>query len=85
MHHRAYFNTDEGNDAELHCLYKAFPAATSIQWLKGGSKIHSSDKYIISGDMKEHHDRTKLLIRNVTKKDFLKYQCEVTVSVNKLA
>lgn len=80
MHHSAYFNTEENGDAELHCLYKAFPAPTSVKWLKGGSKIHDSEKYKISNDMREHHDRTKLLIRNVTKKDLILYQCEVEVS-----
>lgn len=61
-------------------MYKAFPAATSVQWFKYGSKIHDNDKYLITNDVKEHHDRTKLLIRNVDKKDLITYQCVVEVS-----
>lgn len=80
MHHHSYFNAEEGGDVELKCLYKAFPAPKSIKWLKGGSKIHDSDKYKIDNDMKDHHDRTKLLIRNVNKNDLVMYQCEVEVS-----
>lgn len=80
MHHHAYFNAEEGSDVELHCLYKAFPAPTSVRWLKGGSKIHDNDKYQINNDVREHHDRTKLLIRNVGKNDLVMYQCEIEVS-----
>lgn len=76
-HHRHYFNAEEKNDVELHCLYKSFPAPKSIKWLKGGSRIHENDKYIISNDMREHHDRAKLLIKNVNKNDLVLYQCEV--------
>lgn len=79
MHHSNYFNAEEGADVEIHCLYKSFPAPTSVKWLRGGSKIHSNDKYVISNDMKDHHDRTKLLIKNVDKKDLTLYQCEVEV------
>lgn len=81
-HHRSYFNAEEGSDVELHCLYKSFPASKSVKWFKGGSKIHDNDKYKIDNDMKEHHDRTKLLIRNVNKNDLTTYQCEVEVSLN---
>lgn len=80
MHHHAYFNAEEGGEVELHCLYKAFPSPTSVRWLKGGSKIHDNDKFQISSDVREHHDRTKLLIRNVSKNDLIMYQCEVEVS-----
>ena len=80
MHHHSYFNGEEGSDVELKCLYKSFPAPKSVKWLKGGSKIHDSDKYKIENDMKDHHDRTKLLIRNVNKNDLITYQCEVEVS-----
>lgn len=82
MHHRSYFNAEEGGDVELHCLYKSFPAPKSVKWLKGGSKIHDSDKYKIDNDMKEHHDRTKLLIKSVSKNDLISYQCEVEVSLS---
>lgn len=80
MHHRNYFNAEEGGEVELHCLYKSFPTPKSVKWLKGGSKIHDNDKYKIDNDMKEHHDRTKLLIRSVNKNDLITYQCEVEVS-----
>ncbi|CRL05364.1 CLUMA_CG017983, isoform B [Clunio marinus] len=76
-HHQSYFNGEEYNDIEIHCLYKAFPAPISVKWLKGNTKIHENNKYKIENDMREHHDRTKLLIKNVTSSDFMMYQCEV--------
>lgn len=80
MHHTAYFNGEEGQDVELHCVYKAFPEPLQVKWTKGGSQIHEDDKYKITSDVKEHHDRTKLLIRNVdSKKDMVIYQCVVEV------
>lgn len=82
MHHTGYFNAEEGGDVEIHCLYKSFPAPKSVKWLKGGSKIHDNDKYKITNDMREHHDRTKLLIRNVNKNDMILYECDVEVSFN---
>jgi hypothetical protein len=81
MHHTPYFNTEEGEDVELHCVYKAFPAPTSVKWMKGGSQIHDNEKYQVNNDVREHHDRTKLLIRNVNRDDdLLTYQCSVEVS-----
>lgn len=83
MHHRSYFNAEEGGDVELHCLYKSFPAPKSINWLKGGSKIYDSEKYKIENEIKEHYDRTKLLIKSVTKNDLITYHCEVEVNLLK--
>lgn len=80
MHHKAYFNTEEGENAEIHCVYKAFPEPTQVKWMKGGSQIHESEKYSINNDVREHHDRTKLVIKNVDKNvDLVTYQCVVEV------
>lgn len=81
MHHTAYFNGEESHDIELLCAYKAFPAPSQVKWMKGGSQIHENDKYSITSDVKDSHDRTKLLVRNVdSKKDLITYQCVVEVS-----
>jgi hypothetical protein len=81
MHHTAYFNGEEGQDVELHCVYKSFPAPSQVKWMRGGSQIFEDEKYAITSDVKEHHDRTKLLVRNVdSKKDLVTYQCVVEVS-----
>lgn len=63
----------------MHCIYKASPAAQSVKWYKGQSQLHDGDKYKIENDMKDRHDRTKLLIRNVEKSDLGAYRCEVQV------
>lgn len=44
-----------------------------------GSQIHESEKYKISNDVKEHHDRTILMIKNVNTQDLDTYQCIVEV------
>jgi hypothetical protein len=81
MHHASYVNTEEGEGAELHCIYKSFPAPTTVKWFKGGSQIHSNSKYVISSDVKEHHDRTKLSIKDVSRNDDLvSYECIVEVN-----
>lgn len=80
--HHSYFNAEEGGDVELHCLYKAFPAPTLVRWTKGGSTLHNNEKYKIDNDMTAHHDRTKLLIRNVDADDLTMYLCEVKVSIS---
>jgi hypothetical protein len=75
----SYFNTEIGSDAEISCLFKATPAFTSAKWFKGSTQLHESDKYAIASDMKEHHDRLKLVIKNVEKSDLTSYRCEVQV------
>ena len=64
-------------DVALHCLYKASPAPEAIRWFKESKRIIDTDKYEITNDMQNHHDRTTLLIRKVTKDDLTKYHCEV--------
>lgn len=75
--HRAYFNAEIDVDVAIHCLYKASPAPKEIRWFKESTRIHDSDKYEITNDMQNHHDRTTLLIRSVSKNDLTKYHCEV--------
>lgn len=75
--HRAYFNAEEDMDVAIHCLYKASPAPKEIRWFKESKRIYDSDKYEITDDMQNHHDRTTLLVRKVSKDDLTKYHCEV--------
>lgn len=77
LKHRAYFNAEQDMDVALHCLYKASPAPIEIRWFKESNRIHNSEKYEITDDVQNHHDRTTLLVRKVTKEDLTKYHCEV--------
>ncbi|KAG5672671.1 hypothetical protein PVAND_002782 [Polypedilum vanderplanki] len=72
-----YFNTEIGTDTEISCIFKATPQFDSAKWFKGSTQLHDSEKYVISNDMKNHHDRMKLLIKNVQKSDLGAYKCEV--------
>lgn len=82
--HHKYFNVEIGSDAEVYCLYRSSPATKSVKWFKGSVIINESDKYSVSNDEKEHHERTKLMIKNVAPEDLTKYTCEVQVSLNKI-
>ncbi|CAH1729198.1 unnamed protein product [Chironomus riparius] len=79
--HHNFFNADIGNDVEIFCTYKASPAATSVKWFKNGNQIHENDKFVIKADEKDHHDRTKLLIKDVEQNDLGVYYCEVQNSL----
>lgn len=78
LHHN-YFNTEADKDAEIFCLYRSSPAAKSVKWFKGTTLIRDGDKYQVTADEKDHHDRTILLIKNVAKSDLTSYNCEVQV------
>ncbi|XP_070505963.1 limbic system-associated membrane protein isoform X2 [Chironomus tepperi] len=79
--HHNFFNADIGNDVEIFCTYKASPAATSVKWYKNGNQIHENDKYVVKADEKDHHDRTKLLIKDVEQNDLGVYYCEIQNSL----
>jgi hypothetical protein len=77
--HHNFFNGEISNDVEIFCTYKASPPATSVKWFKNGNQVHENDKYSIKADEKDHHDRTKLLIRDVQENDLGVYYCEIQV------
>lgn len=77
--HHNYFNAEIGNDAEIHCLYKSSPATKHVKWFKGQQQVHDSGKFAIQNDMKDHHERTMLIVRNVESSDLGSYYCEVQV------
>ena len=81
LHHN-YFNTEADKDTEIFCLYRSSPAAKSVKWFKGTTLIRDGDKYQVSADEKDHHDRTILTIKNIEKSDLTSYYCEVQVSLS---
>lgn len=76
-----FFNTEIGYDAEVSCMFKAFPKFQSVKWFKGTTQLHEGEKYVMSNDMKNRHDRAVLLIKNVEKSDLDVYRCEVQNSL----
>jgi hypothetical protein len=79
--HSNYFNAEIGDTVEIYCLYRSSPQAKSVKWISNGEQIHNSQKYTVLADQKDHHERTKLLIRNVDASDLRSYQCEVKVGI----
>lgn len=80
LHHN-YFNTEAETDAEIFCLFRSSPPAKSVKWFRGNKLIRDGDKYTVSADEKDHHDRTILLIKNIEKSDLTSYFCEVQVGL----
>ncbi|XP_058834834.1 uncharacterized protein LOC131692025 [Topomyia yanbarensis] len=75
--HVDYLNTAIGENAELVCLYHSNPEARKVQWLRGDEVLHPSAKHGINEDRHNHHQRTRLTVRNVEQKDLVAYLCKV--------
>ncbi|XP_055531649.1 igLON family member 5 isoform X2 [Wyeomyia smithii] len=75
--HVEYLNTAVGENAELVCLYHSNPEARKVQWLRGDEPLRNSAKYSIVEDRHNHHQRTRLTVRNVEQKDLVAYVCKV--------
>lgn len=79
--HVDYLNTAIGDNAELACLYHSNPEALRIQWYRGDDLLQNSAKVTISEDRHNHHQRTRLTVRNVDQKDLVAYLCKVVNSL----
>lgn len=76
--HAGYVNTAIGENVELACLYDSYPSPTKIQWLRDDGVVQpSSGQMIITNDHHNHHDRTRLAIKNVQQKDLVAYYCKI--------
>ncbi|KFB47578.1 opioid-binding protein/cell adhesion molecule, putative [Anopheles sinensis] len=75
--HSGYVNTAIGENVELVCLYDSYPSPTKIQWLKNDGVIQPSAQTTITNDHHNHHDRTRLLVKNIQQKDLVAYYCRI--------
>uniref|UniRef100_A0A182N2J5 Ig-like domain-containing protein n=1 Tax=Anopheles dirus TaxID=7168 RepID=A0A182N2J5_9DIPT len=76
--HSSYINTAVGENVELVCLYDSNPAPRKIQWLRDNEVVQQvTGQIAITNDHHNHHDRTRLTIKNVQQKDMVAYYCKV--------
>ncbi|EDW92125.1 protein turtle homolog A [Drosophila yakuba] len=74
--HRHNVNTEKGATAELYCNYRAKPIGRSY-FIKDGKTLQLSDKYSLKDSVHNGHNRTTLLVREVTDSDLGEYLCQV--------
>ncbi|XP_065719143.2 protein amalgam [Drosophila suzukii] len=74
--HRHHVNTERGASAELYCNYRAKPIGRSY-FIKDGKTLQLSDKYSIKDSVHNGHNRTTLIVREVTDSDLGEYLCQV--------
>lgn len=67
-------NSDHHSDTELTCTVHAYPLPT-IEWRKGDETIEKNNKTDFSLKKIGSHYENKLVIHNLTEKDFGKYVC----------
>ncbi|XP_055627518.1 igLON family member 5 isoform X2 [Toxorhynchites rutilus septentrionalis] len=75
--HVDYLNTAIGENAELMCLYHSNPEARKVQWFRGEEQLRNSAKFAIVEDRHNHHQRTRLTVRNIEQRDLEAYFCKV--------
>lgn len=75
-------NTQDGDNAELHCEYHA-PAASKVTWQKDGKQLDTSSdvgaKYFVKSSPVKNGKSTSVVLRvkNVQKTDLGDYKCKV--------
>ncbi|XP_017110506.1 protein turtle homolog A [Drosophila elegans] len=74
--HRHHVNTEANATAELYCNYRAKPIGRSY-FTKDGKTLQISEKYSIKDSVHHDHNRTTLIVREVTDSDLGEYKCEV--------
>jgi len=74
--HRHNVNTEKGATAELYCNYRAKPIGRSY-FIKDGKTLQLSDKYSLKDSVHNDHNRTTLIVREVTDSDLGEYLCQV--------
>uniref|UniRef100_A0A182M4Q6 Ig-like domain-containing protein n=1 Tax=Anopheles culicifacies TaxID=139723 RepID=A0A182M4Q6_9DIPT len=76
--HTSYINSAIGENVELVCLYDSNPAPRKIQWLRDDEVVQqSAGQTTITNDHHNHHNRTRLTIRNLQQKDLKAYYCKI--------
>lgn len=75
--HAGYVNTAMGETAELMCLYNSYPEARKIQWFRDDEILRNSAKHSITEDRHNHHQRTRLVVKNVEQSDLVTYYCKI--------
>uniref|UniRef100_A0A182QAT7 Ig-like domain-containing protein n=1 Tax=Anopheles farauti TaxID=69004 RepID=A0A182QAT7_9DIPT len=76
--HASYINTAIGENVELVCLYDSNPAPRKIQWYRDDEVVQQvAGQTSIKNDHHNHHDRTRLTIKNVQQKDLVAYYCKI--------
>lgn len=83
--HSSYINTAIGENVEMVCLYDSNPEPRKIQWIRNDEIVQSVPaQTVITNDHHNHHNRTRLTIKNVQQKDLQAYYCKIEVRVAKL-
>ncbi|XP_053679092.1 neuronal growth regulator 1-like [Anopheles nili] len=76
--HSGYINTAIGENVEMVCLYESNPAPRKIKWFRDDELLQPvAGQTIITNDRHNHHDRTRLTLRNVQQKDLKAYYCKI--------
>ncbi|XP_052898037.1 neurotrimin-like isoform X2 [Anopheles moucheti] len=76
--HTSYINSAIGENVELVCQYDSNPAPRKIQWLRDDEIVQQSPgQTTITNDHHNHHNRTRLTIRNVQQRDLKSYYCKI--------
>uniref|UniRef100_A0A182K8Q7 Ig-like domain-containing protein n=1 Tax=Anopheles christyi TaxID=43041 RepID=A0A182K8Q7_9DIPT len=76
--HSSYINTAIGENVEIVCLYDSYPAARKIQWLRNDEIVQQSPgQTTITNDHHNHHNRTRLSIKNIQQKDLQAFYCKI--------
>lgn len=76
--HASYINSAIGENVELVCLYDSNPAPRKIQWLRDDEVVQQlAGQTTITNDHHNHHNRTRLTIRNVQQRDLKAYYCKI--------
>ncbi|XP_049291452.1 uncharacterized protein LOC125768170 isoform X1 [Anopheles funestus] len=76
--HTSYINSAIGENVEVVCLYDSNPAPRKIQWLRDDEIVQqSAGQTTITNDHHNHHNRTRLTIRNIQQKDLKAYYCKI--------
>ncbi|XP_041785459.1 neurotrimin-like isoform X2 [Anopheles merus] len=76
--HSSYINTAIGENVEMVCLYDSNPEPRKIQWIRNDEIVQPVPaQTIIMNDHHNHHNRTRLTIKNVQQKDLQAYYCKI--------
>uniref|UniRef100_A0A182PC69 Ig-like domain-containing protein n=1 Tax=Anopheles epiroticus TaxID=199890 RepID=A0A182PC69_9DIPT len=76
--HSSYINTAIGENVEMVCLYDSNPTPRKIQWLRNDEIVQpAAGQTTITNDHHNHHNRTRLSIKNVQQKDLQAYYCKI--------
>uniref|UniRef100_A0A182UJR9 Ig-like domain-containing protein n=1 Tax=Anopheles melas TaxID=34690 RepID=A0A182UJR9_9DIPT len=76
--HSSYINTAIGENVEMVCLYDSNPEPRKIQWIRNDEIVQPVPaQTVITNDHHNHHNRTRLTIKNVQQKDLHAYYCKI--------